>query len=192
MGHSAEYGLALWATAHNFLKRCGPQRGICLESDTNQIPCIHMHMAVYPCVRGCISTCMWPCIHVHVAVYPLARGCVSKWPCIHVRIWLCVMGHSSESGSVLNGPLRRISLSTVGHVAESFTTAQNHRKFIEKLATTFQGRVRQKVYIYIIHYPRPIPSILEILPSLEKKIDSALWATTQNDILIRISRRNLS
>jgi hypothetical protein len=34
--------------------------------------------------------------------------------------------------------------------------------------------------------------MLEILPSLEKKIDSALWATTQNDILIQISRQNQS
>jgi hypothetical protein len=55
----------------------------------------------------------------------------------------------------------------MGHSAESLTTAQNHRKFIEKLATTFKGTVRQKVYIGIMHYPRPIPSMLEILPSLE-------------------------
>jgi hypothetical protein len=58
--------------------------------------------------------------------------------------------------------------------------AQNHSKFIEKLATTLKGTVRQKVYIYIMHYPRPIPSMLEILPSLDK-IDSALWATLQNE-----------
>jgi hypothetical protein len=45
---------------------------------------------------------------------------------------------------------------------------QNHRKFIEKLATTFKGTVRQKVYIYIMHYPVPIPSMLEILAGLEK------------------------
>jgi hypothetical protein len=31
-----------------------------------------------------------------------------------------------------------------------------------------------------------IPSMLEILPSLEK-IDSALWGTVQNDIQIKIS-----
>jgi hypothetical protein len=42
--------------------------------------------------------------------------------------------------------------------------AQNHSKFIEKLATTFKGTVRQKVYIYIMLFP----SMLEILPSLEK------------------------
>ncbi len=76
MGYSAEYGSAMWATAQNVVKRCGPQSGICLESDTNQIPCIHMHVAVYPHVLGCISTCMWLCIHVHVAVYQCARGCV--------------------------------------------------------------------------------------------------------------------
>jgi hypothetical protein len=71
MGHSAEYGLALWATAQNFVKRYGPRRR---------------------------------------------------------------------------------------------TTA----KFMEKLATTFNGTVRQKIYIYLMHFPRPIPSMLEILPSLEK------------------------
>jgi hypothetical protein len=57
----------------------------------------------------------------------------------------------------------------MGHGAEALTTAQNHRKFIEKLATTFKGTVRQKVYIDTMHYPNPIPSMLEILPSLEKK-----------------------
>jgi hypothetical protein len=46
--------------------------------------------------------------------------------------------------------------------------AQNHNKFIEKLATTFKGTVRQKVCIYLMYFPRPIPSMLEILPSLEK------------------------
>jgi hypothetical protein len=55
----------------------------------------------------------------------------------------------------------------MGHGAESITIAQKHSKFIEKLATTFKGTVRQKVYIYIMHYPRLIPSILEILPSLD-------------------------
>jgi hypothetical protein len=71
----------MWATTQNVVKHCGPQCGICLESDTNQIPCIHMHMAVYPRVLGCISTSMWLCIHVHVAVYQCARGRVSTWSC---------------------------------------------------------------------------------------------------------------
>jgi hypothetical protein len=75
----------------------------------------------------------------------------------------------------------------MGHSAESLTTAQNHRKFIEKLATSFTGTVRQKVYIYIMHYPRPIPSMLKTLHSLEKKNGFALWPSTQNKILIRIS-----
>jgi hypothetical protein len=43
--------------------------------------------------------------------------------------------------------------------------AQNQSKFIENLATTFKGTVSQKVYFYIMHFPRPM---LEILPSLEK------------------------
>jgi hypothetical protein len=67
------------------------------------------------------------------------------------------------------GPLRRILLSALGHGAESLTTAQNHSKFIEKFVSTFEGTVRQKFYISIMHYPRPITSMLEILPSLEKK-----------------------
>jgi hypothetical protein len=57
----------------------------------------------------------------------------------------------------------------MGHGAESLTTAQNHSKLIEKFAITFKGTVRQKFYISIMHYPRPITSMLEILPSLEKK-----------------------
>jgi hypothetical protein len=142
MGYSAEYGSAMSATAQNVVRRCGPQRGICLESDTNQIPCIHMHVAVYPRVLGCISTCMWLCIHVHAAVYPravavyqCAHGCVSTWSCIHMhvavyprQIWQCTMGHRAESGSALwataqnfierYGPQRRILLSAVGHCAE--------------------------------------------------------------------------
>jgi hypothetical protein len=56
----------------------------------------------------------------------------------------------------------------MGHGAESLTTAQNHSKFIEKFATIFKGTVRQKFYISIMHYPRPITSMVEILPSLEK------------------------
>jgi hypothetical protein len=71
MGHSAEYRLALWATAQNFVKRYGPRRRITANS-------------------------------------------------------------------------------------------------LKNLATTFKGTVRQKVYIYIKHFPRPTPSMLEILPSLEK------------------------
>jgi hypothetical protein len=128
MGHSAEYGLALWATAQNFVKHCGPLRGICLESDTNQIPCIYMHVAVYPHVRGCISKCMWLCIHMHVAVCQCGHISTCMWPCFHVRIWLCTMDHSTESGSALwataqnfvkhYGPQRRIWLSAVGHCAE--------------------------------------------------------------------------
>jgi hypothetical protein len=52
--------------------------------------------------------------------------------------------------------------------------AQNHSKFIKKLATTFKGTVRQKVYIYIMNYPRPIPFMLEIRPSLEKNLFCAV------------------
>ncbi len=79
--------------------------------------CIHMHVAIYPCACGCVSTCMFPwicvhmamyphgpgsmcrrlCIHaqnflmcyVHIAMYPRVGGCVSSWtwPCIHVVMY---------------------------------------------------------------------------------------------------------
>jgi hypothetical protein len=98
------------------------------------------------------------------------------------------MGHSAEHGLALwataqnfvkrYGPRRRI-----------IDTAQNHGKFIEKFATTFKGTVRQKIYISIMHYPGPITSMLEILPSLEKKLILRCGLLTQNDILIQISRR---
>jgi hypothetical protein len=52
----------------------------------------------------------------------------------------------------------------MGHGTESITTAQKHSKFIEKL---FKGTVRQKIYTYIMHYLRPLTSMLEILPGLE-------------------------
>jgi hypothetical protein len=92
------------------------------------------------------------------------------------------MGHSAEYGLAL--------WATVENFVKRYGLRRRiTEKFIEKLATTFKGKVRQKVYIYIMHYLRPIPSMLEILSSLEK-IDSALWATMQNDNLIRISRRN--
>jgi hypothetical protein len=71
------------------------------------------------------------------------------------------MGHSAEYGLALwataqnfvkhYGPRRRI-------------TANSLKK--KKLATTFKGIVRQKVYIYIVHFLRLIPSMLEILPSI--------------------------
>jgi hypothetical protein len=87
------------------------------------------------------------------------------------------------------GPLRRISLSAVGHSTGSgsalWATVQNFVKgygprcriidhstesqeFNEKFATTFKRNSKANVYIYIMHYPRPTPSMLEILPSLEK------------------------
>jgi hypothetical protein len=174
MGHSAKYGLDLWATAQNFVKHCGPQRRICLESDTNQPPCIHMHVTVYPRVRGCISTCMWPCIHVLVAMYLCGHVSTCMWPCIHVRIyalWAIVQNLAQHCG-----PLQIISL-------RAMATAQNHwpqsriidhsaesQEIHRKACTTFKETVRQNIYIYELHYPRPIPSMLEILPSLEKKL----------------------
>ncbi len=115
--HSTESGSTLlWVTAQNFSKHCGP-REIYLDLDTNQIPCIHMHRAVYPRVCGCISTSMRPCIHEHVAVNPR-------------QIWPCAMGPTTAQNldqalwaTVQNfvkryGPQRRIWLSTMGHCAE--------------------------------------------------------------------------
>jgi hypothetical protein len=114
MGHRPEYGLALWATAQNFVKHCGPQHWICLESDTNQIPCIHIHVAVYPHVHDCISTCMWPCIYVHVTIYPWACGRVSTGSCIHMQ----VVVYPHQNLAMRYGPQCRIWLSTVGLCTE--------------------------------------------------------------------------
>jgi hypothetical protein len=61
------------------------------------------------------------------------------------------MGHSAEYGLALWATAQNFVLSAMGHGAESFTTAQNHSKFIEKFATTFKGTVRQKFYISIMN-----------------------------------------
>jgi hypothetical protein len=134
MGHSAEYGLALWPKAQNFVKCCGPQHGICLESDTNQIPCIHIHArgcvstctcwAVYLHACGHVSTCMWLCINV--VMYPHACRCVSTSE-FGYALWAITQNPAQQCG-----PLRRISLSAMGHSAESglalWATAQNFVK----------------------------------------------------------------
>jgi hypothetical protein len=41
-----------------------------------------MHLTVYPCAHGHVSTCTWPCILVHMAMYP--RG---------LAVYLCARGH---------------------------------------------------------------------------------------------------
>ncbi len=67
-------------------------------------------------------------------------------------------------------------------------SAESH-EFHLKLAVTLKGNLGKIWYVCKLFYPMPtycIPSILEILPSLEK-IDSALWGTVQNDIQIKIS-----
>ncbi len=68
------------------------------------------------------------------AVYQHGHISTCMWPYIHNLAQHC-------------GPLRRILLSTMGHSAESLTTAQNHKKFIEKFATTFKETARRNVYI---------------------------------------------
>jgi hypothetical protein len=67
------------------------------------------------------------------------------------RILLCAMGHSADS------------LSAMGH------SVQSHELHF-KACLTLKGIVRQKLYIYKLHYPRPISPMLEILPSLAKKL----------------------
>jgi hypothetical protein len=72
------------------------------------------------------------------------------------------------------GPLRRISLTTMGHSAESLTTAQNHKKFIEKLATTFKGTARQKIYIQFTYINWTSQGLYHPCLKPSQKIDSAL------------------
>jgi hypothetical protein len=102
IGLSTESAVVLWTTAHDLLKRCGPQCriwlgsvshwadsglhyrpqcGISFKLDKKQIPCVS---ASYQ------STCMWPHIYMPVALYPHAWGHVSMclWPCNHVQVAL--------------------------------------------------------------------------------------------------------
>jgi hypothetical protein len=73
----------------------------------------------------------------------------------------------------------------MGHIAEYglalWAAAQNFvKRYGPRLRITanslksFKGTVRQKVYIYIMHYPRPMPSMVEILPSLKKNLFCAV------------------
>jgi hypothetical protein len=71
------------------------------------------------------------------------------------------MGHSAEYGLAL--------WATAQNFVKSY--GPRHRitaNSLENLAATFKGTVRQKAYIYKMHYPRSIPFMLQILPSLEK------------------------
>ncbi len=133
---------------------------------------------MYPHARGHVSTCMQLYIYVHVAVYPHAQGhvcinvvnCPHACGCLSMSEFRYALWATEQNLAQHCGPLHRILLSAMGHGTESLTTTQNHSKFIEKFATTYKGTVKQKVYIYKLHYPRLIPSKLEILPSLEKKL----------------------
>jgi hypothetical protein len=64
-------------------------------------------------------------------------------------------------------------------------SAESHELHL-KVSPTLKEIVRTKIYINELHYPRPLPPILEILPSSEKN-DSALCAIAQNDIRIKVS-----
>ncbi len=150
-----------------------------------------MHVAMYPHVCGCISTCMWPSIHVHLAMYQRGHVSTCMWPSIHVRIWLCAMGHSAESGSGLwataqnfvkrYGPWRRI----IDHSAES-----------QQIDWKACHNIKRNSKAKILHLYNALPKAYTIHawnPSQPiKKIDSALWAITRNDILIWISWLNRS
>jgi hypothetical protein len=106
---------------------------------------------MYSHACGCVSTCTWLYIYMHVAMYPRAHGCVSMcmWPCINVVTYPHTCGRVSlpEFGYAVYAtvqnlaqhcwPLCRILLSTLDHGAESLTTAQNRRKFIETLTIIF-------------------------------------------------------
>jgi hypothetical protein len=85
-----------------------------------------MHVARYPRVHGCMSTCMWPCIHRHMAMYPQAHGHESTSE-FGYALWATEQNLAQHCRS-----LRRILLSALGHSAESgsapWATAQNFVK----------------------------------------------------------------
>jgi hypothetical protein len=114
-----------------------------------------------------VSTCTGQCIQASVTI--VSHPC-AVWAI--VQNLLCAMGHSAEFCYVLwatvkkfvlcygpqriifffmsHGPQRTISLSVMGHGAELLTTAENHMNFIQKLASTFKGIVRQKNCTFIL------------------------------------------
>ncbi len=90
------------------------------------------------------------------------------------------MGHSTESAwnyehgdsaeFSYSGLEHRIWLCTMEHCAESLTTVRNHTNFIEKPAASLKGRVRQKLYMYKLHYPCQSHPMIETPTSLENKL----------------------
>jgi hypothetical protein len=90
-------------------------------------------------------------------MYPHARGRVSTWPCINVAMYPHTCG--------------RVSTSEFAYAL--WATPQNHRpqrRITGNSLKSLPQPFKEKVYIYIMHYPRPIPSMLEIFHSLEKKL----------------------
>jgi hypothetical protein len=112
---------AIWATAHNLRKRCGPHGrirlgsvGHCTDSGSHTIghsaiPAlnwIRIGSHVNPVVMfshafDCVSTCTWP--YIHVNMYPHKSGHVfMSWiwfcamcmsPCIHIHITVYPYAH---------------------------------------------------------------------------------------------------
>ncbi len=141
MGHCAYSASVLWAKVQDLLSTVG--------HFTNQIL-----LAAYQRAYGHVSKCMWSCIYINfgslstcirlriwVVMYPHAHGFISM-----CKIWLCGKGQSAgfhwalwvtaqnfvirygpqrRSLFYAYGPQHRISLSTMGHGAESMTTVQN-------------------------------------------------------------------
>jgi hypothetical protein len=66
-----------------------------------------------------------------------------------------------------------------GHSAESHELQLKARSNLER-------KLFRQIYIYKLHYPSHLPSMLEIPPGLANKIDSALRATAQIYIQILI------
>jgi hypothetical protein len=142
-------------------------------------PCIHM--VIYPCTSGHVSTCrIWLCTICTWLLYlcgcAFVSTCICPWISVHVDMYpqgnvftcmrLCLHMHNLVMHYV---PKRRISYKkTLWATAEWLTTTQNHMNFIKKLAQTFQGIVKQKCLHFYLHHPRPISSLLEILPSSVK------------------------
>jgi hypothetical protein len=140
---------------------------------------------MYPCARGCKSTCLWLFIHIHVALYPRAEfgnahGRSAKFLKCNSPQWrslLCIWA-TEHNGVMRYAPWCRISLSVLATAQNHFIRAQNHKACCilyrnnENNSTCIDCTTQGLYYLL---------SKLEMPPCLEQS-DSVLGATVQNEI----------
>ncbi len=109
ISHGAGSGSMLWATARILVLRHRPQHGsqlqikYQLDSICIHWLSIHMHVVVFLHTRGHVSmrsctTCIWLCIHKQNLIFALWARAQNLVVCdgSQHRIWIFVIGHSSE------------------------------------------------------------------------------------------------